>query len=504
MKGTTRRSFLRRSVTVSAAGFVAVNLGYAPWAKAAGANDDIRLAMVGLGSKVKNGGRGRLDMREFQKLPGVRIVALCDVDAANLGPVIEDCQRRNEQVAVYSDVRKLLENQEIDAVSIATPNHWHALATIWACMAGKDVFVQKPASHNIYEGRKMVEAAAKHNRIVLSASGSREPTGYQEALDYIGQGHLGKTVLIRGVTFRPRTSIGKVSGPQKVPSTVDYDLWSGPAPVAPLTRQNLHYDWHWNRLYGNGELGNLSIHDLDGCRMAAGDRLPRHVISLGGRFGYVDDGETPNTQIVYFDYEPAPILFEIRGLPKDKSFHKNALPNRDSWGKDAMDAHEGISVGKVIRCENGYVVTSKNESKAFDNNGRLIHEFKPTTPDLYANFIQAMRSRRPSELAADILQGHLSAALVHMGNLSQYLGRAMSDGEIRERLDGSKELAACYERLKTHLSANGVDLDRTPITMGTPLTMDPDTERFVSDDGAAANELISREYRIPFVVPENV
>jgi hypothetical protein len=266
----------------------------------------------------------------------------------------------------------------------------------------------------------------------------------------------------------------------------------------------LHYDWHWHWLYGDGELGNWGIHHLDGCRMFVGGGLPRHVISIGGRFGYDDDGQTPNTQIIYFDYQPAPVLCELRNLPKDKSFLKNAARDKDSWGEDAMDTYQGIPVGKVIHCENGYVVSTVRSHAAFDRQGKLIKEFRPTTPDLNRNFIDAVRSRRTSDLVADMLQGHLSAVLVHLGNISHRVGKTMPDGEIRQRVQGNRELTAAYDRFKAHLSANGVDLGKTPATPGPMLTFDPDTERFTGEFSEAANRLVSRPYRAPFVVPQQV
>ena len=503
MNAMNRRSFLKRSAIGSAAS-VGASLSVGPWLRAQGANSDIRLGIVGVGSRVKIGGMGKNEIRSFRKVPGVRIVALCDVDSANLGPEVENFEKRKEKVAAYEDVRKLLESKDVDAVVVTTPNHWHALVTIWACQAGKDVYVQKPASHTIFEGRKMVEAARKYHRIVQAPNGSRAPNGYAEAVDFVRQGHLGKIRMVRHVHFSPRSSIGKVPGPQPIPATLNYDLWSGPAPISPLLRQNLHYDWHWQWLYGNGELGNWGIHHLDGCRMFVGGGMPRHVISIGGRFGYDDDGQTPNTQIIYFDYRPAPVLSEFRGLPRDKSFLKNAVPGRDTWGPNAMDTYSGIPIGKVVHCEGGYVISTIRSHTAFDNKGKQIREFKPTTPDLNHNFIQAMRTRRVSDLAADILDGHLSAVLVHMGNISHRVGKTMPDDEIRQRIAGTKELAAAYERFKAHLAANGVDLDKTPATLGAMLTFAADTERFVGDFSEAANQLVSRPYRPPFVVPENV
>jgi predicted dehydrogenase len=503
MNRASRRSFLKRSAAVSAA-FAATGLRASPWLRAAGANDDVRVAVVGVGSRVKIGGMGRNEIRNFRKIPGVRVVALCDVDDANLGPEVESFQKRNEQVAAYRDVRKLLDSKEVDAVVVTTPNHWHALVTIWACQAGKDVYVQKPASHNIFEGRKMVEAAAKYQRIVQCPNGSRGPNGHAEALDYVRRGNLGKVVMVRHVHFSPRTSIGKVSGPRPIPSTLDYNLWSGPAPIEPLVRENLHYDWHWQWPYGDGELGNWGIHHLDGCRMFVGGGLPRHVISIGGRFGYEDDGQTPNTLIVYYDYEPAPVLSEFRNLPKDKSFLANGIAGKDSWGAGAMDSYQGIPVGKVIHCEQGYVISTVSSHVAFDSSGKEIVKFQPATPPQNENFIEAVRSRRGDDLVSDMLQGHLSAVLVHLGNISHRVGRSMPDREIRQRIEGNKELAAAYQRFYDHLAANGVDLDKTPATLGAMLTFDPDTERFVGEFSQAANQLVSRQYRAPFVVPEEV
>lgn len=503
MNLTSRRSFLKQTASASAA-FVGASFCSSPWSRAAGANDDIRLGIVGVGSRVKIGGMGRNEIRSFRKVPGVRIVALCDVDEANLRPEVESFQKRNEKVAAYSDVRKLLENKDLDAVVVTTPNHWHALVTIWACQAGKDVYVQKPASYNIFEGRKMVEAARKYNRIVQCPNGSRAQNGYAEALDYVRQGKLGKVLKVHHVHFAPRCSIGKVGARKPIPSTLDYNLWSGPAPILPVVRENLHYDWHWQWPYGNGELGNWGIHHLDGCRLFVGGGLPRHVISIGGRFGYEDDGQTPNTLIVYYDYEPAPVLSEFRALPKDKSFLANAVAGKDTWGPNAMDSYQGIPVGKVIHCEHGYVISTVSSHVAFDASGKEIVKFKANTPPQNQNFIEAVRSRRSDDLVSDVLQGHLSAALVHLGNISHRLGKATPAADIHQRIAGNKEMSAAYERFQAHLSANGVDINKTPATLGPMLTFDPDTERFTGEFSEPANQLVSREYRAPFVVPEKV
>src|SRR5205807_7292226 len=235
-------------------------------------------------------------------------------------------------VQTYTDVRKLLENKDIDVISTATPNHWHSLITIWSCQAGKDVYVEKPVSHNVFEGRQCVEAARKYNRIVQAGSQGRSNGAQREAFAWIKEGHLGKIKIARGLCYKRRPSIGKVDGPQPIPSQIDYDLWCGPALKLPLTRKKLHYDWHWVWNTGCGDLGNQGIHEMDVARWFLGAmELSPRVFSVGGRLGYVDDGETPNTMVIYHDYPTAPLIFEVRGLP-DKPGSKN------------MDQYKGASI----------------------------------------------------------------------------------------------------------------------------------------------------------------
>ena len=306
MKSITRRDFVKGSM---AAGLSLA----APFSRARGANDDIRVAVVGIRSQGSN------HINWFRNIPGVRIVAICDADKQFLDREEAKFKERNEKVDTYVDYRKLLEDKNIDAIVTATPNHWHALVTIWACQAGKDVYVEKPVSHTIWEGRQMVKAARKYNRIVQAGTQRRSDTGLMEAVEYIRRGNLGKIRVVYGIVYVERGSIGKVDGPQPIPPTVDYDLWCGPAPKTPLMRKNLHYDWHWVWPTGDGDFGNNGIHFIDVCRWFIGaDKLAPRVMSIGGRFGYIDDGETPNTQIVLLDYEPAPIIFEVRGLTRAK------------------------------------------------------------------------------------------------------------------------------------------------------------------------------------------
>lgn len=469
----------------------------ASWApgRALGANEEIRLGVIGIGSFVKIGGKGRGDIRDFRKIPGVRVAALCDCDANHLDYEVQQFHGRGEPVKAYRDFRDLLADDQIDAVSITTPNHWHSLMTILACQAGKDVFVQKPASHNLFEGRQIVEAAKKYKRIVQATHGPRNSGAVAESFDFVRQGNLGPIRCVRGLNYKPRTSIGKVDGPQPIPQGCDYDLWCGPAPTKPLMREYLHYDWHWDWTTGNGDLGNMGIHYVDACRWALGEpALPRRVMSIGARVGYEDDGETPNSMITLLDYESAPIIFEVRGLPKDVSLRSS------NWERNAaqtMDSYRGVRIGTIVDCEGGYVT----DGAAYSRDGQLIRKFTRTRVSTKQNFIDAVRSRDASSLHSPAIEGHLSCGLVHMANISCRLGTATSDHDIRDAVAGKLALSESLARFEDHLQANEV---ADSLALGPMLTMDPAAERFTGEFSESANALLSREYREPFVVPDKV
>jgi predicted dehydrogenase len=476
MEGITRRDFVKASV----AGGMALSL---PFSRVRGANNDVRVAVVGIRSQGGN------HINWFRKIPGVRVVAICDADKQFLEREEKKFKDRSEKVDTYVDYRKLLEDKNIDAVITATPNHWHALVTVWGCQAGKDVYVEKPVCHNIWEGRQMVKAARKYNRIVQAGTQRRSDTGLQEAIQYVQDGNLGKIKIVWGIVYVRRGSIGKVNGPQPVPESVDYNLWCGPAPMEPLMRRSLHYDWHWIWPTGDGDFGNNGIHFTDICRWFLGkNTLPKRVMSIGGRFGYIDDGQTPNTQIVLLDYRPAPIIFEVRGLPRAK-------------GDAAMDAFRGTRAGVVVQCEDGYFVGGW----AYDNDGKKVRQFKRTGGSgHHVNFIKAVRSRKVSDLNADVLEGHLSTALCHMGNVSYRLGKESCRDEMMEAVKGRKELADSFERFQKHLLVNGVDVKQTPRILGPWLEMDSHSERFFGEFSEQANRLVKRDYRKPFILPEEV
>ena len=468
MKRLTRRSFVKKSSLALGAAF-----GLAPHARVLGANDDLRLAVVGFR------GQGGLHLRLLRELPGVRVVALCDADRAVLERGVSEAARMEQPVEGYVDVRKLLESKNVDAVTTATPNHWHCLVTVWACQAGKDVYVEKPLSHNIFEGRKSVEAAAKYQRIVQWGN---QGHGHRTGPPHLEREGLGKIRVVWTSLNRMRQSIGKVTEPQTVPPSIDYDLWTGPAPLQPLMRRNLHYDWHWVWATGDGEIGNNGIYPLDAARLRLGlNTLPRRVMSFGGRFLFDDDGETPNTQIALFQYDPGPLLIcEVRNFPSEQG------PK---------------TIGSKVRYEQGDAGLPGTVGPEGDQGGFGGHK-----GHLF-NFVSAVRSRQESDLRAPLIEGHLSSALVHMANISYRLGTPRSAAAAREVIqDRGSEAVEVFDGFREHLEVNGVDFAKDQVVVGPWLEMDPQTERFVgpANLAAQANELARGHYRPPFIVPEVV
>jgi predicted dehydrogenase len=495
---STRRHFLSRSAALSTGAFY---IAKSSWAQSP--NEKINVAVIGFK------GRGGSHISGFKglKKEGVHIAALCDVDSAVLSKGIASLDQDGIKPTGYTDIRKLLEDKDIDAISIATPNHWHALGTVWAAQAGKDVYVEKPVSHCVWEGRQAVNAARKFGRIVQTGTQSRSSRkGIFEAVQWVQAGNLGKVMLARGLCYKRRASIGKTDGPHTIPESIDWDLWSGPAPKGDLLRAKLHYDWHWQWAYGNGDLGNQGIHQMDIARWFLGEQeLSPLVWSIGGRLGYIDDGETANTQLIYHGYAKAPLIFEVRGLPidaKSKSMDKlmqttTGVKFQPKPGKDAVD---GAGVGVIIECENGTVVVpSYTKAVAFDSKGQ---EFKSWSgsDDHFKNFIQACRSRRSEDLHADILEGHLSSGLCHTGNISYRLGAKAAPAAILEQIKATPLATEALQRMTEHLAKNGVDLERDKLTLGPALQMDPKTERFTGN--GAANSMLKDAYREPFIVPE--
>jgi len=480
MTNFTRRRFLEDSLLAAAAlSAFPASQAFAEVDKSSGsANEKLNLAIVG------TGGRGGEHIRAFCARKDIRLAYVVDADEA-IGQKQADfiAKKYGYRPKFVNDMRKAFDDKSVDIVSVATPNHWHSLVAIWAMQAHKDVYVEKPVSHNITEGRRCVEVARKYGRICQAGTQCRSMDGSIDAIAYVHAGKIGEVKLVRSLCYKLRKSIGP-RGTYPIPASVNYDLWSGPAPMVPLTRPKFHYDWHWQWLWGNGDLGNQGIHQMDIARWGLGvDTLSSRVFSYGGRLGYEDAGETANTQVIYHEFANGKTLaFEVRGLPTDP----------------LMDA----KVGVIFYGTEGYVVlTAYDKGVALDKNMDVVRKFKGGG-DHFDNFIQAVRSRNAKSLRGDILEGHLSSALCHMGNISYRLGRAIPAAEVKKRLADVKtndDALKTFDRVTEHLTANGVKVDQTKMFCGPVLTFDPKTETFPGND--AANVQLTREYRKPFVVP---
>lgn len=482
----SRRDF----VVGSAASFGALAWGGASFA--AKSSSDLRIAIIG----VK--GRGQEHFRGLKQ----NVVALCDVDekilAERANSWKEDLGR---SLDTFVDYRKLLERDDIDAVSIATPNHTHSLIGIAAASAGKHVYVEKPVSHNIWEGRQLAAAASRYNVIMQCGTQSRSSSSLNEAVKFLRDGKLGKIQYALGTCYKPRQSIGKLSSPLPIPSYVNYDLWCGPAEKRDLLRPNLHYDWHWDFNTGNGDMGNQGIHQMDIARWFLGeDKLAPRVLSIGGRLGYQDAADTPNTQIAYFDYPDAPLIFETRGLPRDKS----AQADTASW-KAGMERYRGSQIGVLVQCDQGYLLipNTYNEVIAYGNDGEQIQRWTGGG-DHFANWLQAVEAGDSSMLNGQIHDGDVSSSMCHLGGISHQLGTVTPAAAIAEQVRSDALLSSSFDRMASHLRANDIEIDgdEGAITLGPWLDFDHDSMEFSGNDDA--NAMVSRKYRKPFGVPNVV
>jgi predicted dehydrogenase len=493
MSSMNRRSFLKYSAAAASAG-LATRLPSSAWALPAGANNAVRVAVIGLNGQAFG---NSTHIRILSETPGVRIAALCDVDPNILAREVEKLKRIEGQGPVFAttDARRILERSDIDAITIATCNHWHALLTVWACQAGKDVYVEKPVSHTVWEGRKMIEAAAKYSRVVQAGTQRRSDFGWTDVIQYLKEGHLGKIRWIQGLDY-------KLRDPWKqrlpwYPDWLDYDLYCGPAPMAPLERERLHYDWHFSWDTGNGDLANLEVHQMDIARWITGITTPpRRVLSLGGRFLKDDTSETPNTQVTIFDYDGLPLLFENRGLP--------AKP-----GVRYLDQLRGLRQGLIVQCEGGYYAGDRG-GVAYDNKGAQIKKFAGEGGRYHMkNFVDAVRSRRTRDLAAPIEIGHGSTASCLYGNISYRIGRNARFEGARKALEGIAPALDALDRMKEHLELHGVDLERQSLTLGRWLEIgagDGIAGVESADEPALARArfLLRETHRPPYVIPEQV
>ena len=494
MSHPTRRAFLKSTLAAAASITIA---GTKSSGRVLGANDTIHIAVAGLN------GRGGSHVTEWTHMKGVEIAYLIDPDTRTYGRRLKQiASAGGKEAHVLKDVRQALEDKNLDAISIATPNHWHALMTIWACQAGKDVYVEKPCSHNIHEGRIAVEAAKHYGRIVQHGTQNRSSKEVARAIDVIRSGQLGKLLISRGLCYKDgvpgsrltRASIGYAS-PKDPPKELDFNLWLGPAKEQPYHANLVHYRWHWFWDFGNGDIGNQGVHEIDKARWAIrGGLLPRTVFSLGGRLGHTqpDQGETPSSQIALLDYGETLLIFEVRGLPSK--------------------AYRGAKVGNTYHLEAGTIVIGDGRSTKFypqgSNKAEPLPEvttaakYEPRGGNHFGNFITAVRSRRTEDLNAPIVEGHYSAALIHLANASYRLGEAVPFNPRTKAFGDNKEAYETLARMEEYLKENKVNLAETKYRLGRKLTVDTQSESVPGDP--EANRLLTRNYRKPFAVPDKI
>ena len=490
MKNYTRRQFISNSM---AAGAGASFMSLMPQASnAAGSpNDAIQVGLIGIGWK----GEGTL--KELLKTDGVRIVALCDVDQENLAKGQALLKEKGLTAKTYVDMRHLLDDQSVDAVVISTPNHWHALATIWGCQAGKDVYVEKPVTHNLWEGRKMVEAARKYGRMVQAGTQNRSDVGFIAGMDYIREGHLGEMLWTHGFWYKYRENGDTVAGPQPIPSSVDYNLWTGPAPMKPLMRKNLHYDWHWNWDTGNGDLGNLGGHKTDdSLNIIQVNELPKRFLCLGGLYGHNDGWQTPNVQTAFVEYQnKPPVIVDVRSLPAK------------AGAKYETDLRK-TRKGSIIQCEGGYFAGGRGGGIVYDNDGNRIKQFPGDGGKThFQNWFDAIRTRDRHSMKAEIEISVNSANLCHLANLAYRSGVPTSINRVIEQVGDYEHAIETVHSIAKQVRDNDFDLEKYPLTCSGWMKYDPKAMDFSGggDYGSSmANTLAKPQYRAPFVVPDKV
>lgn len=487
----SRRAFLRGAAAAIGTGLIARSVATPAWARPMGANDDVRVAVIGLNNK------GADHIRQLLKTRGARIVALCDVDPKILAREVNALKARQMDVFATTDARRVLERDDVDAVVIAVGDHWHALLTVWACQAGKDVYIEKPTSRTVWEGRKIIEAAAKYGRIVQAGIQRRSDPGVEDAVRYVREGHLGRVQWIRTVYNERRTSIGRRL--PWYPDWLDYDLYCGPMPMAPLERDELHYYWRFMWNAGTGDMANFGIHVLDMARRFGNyDAPPGRVMCAGGRFLNPDVGETPNTLLAVFDYPDAPpLVFEHHGLP--------ARP-----GVSFTDAYRGLHMGICVQCEGGYYAGGTGGA-VYDNQDRLIKKLPGDGGEMHmGNFLAAARSRRAQDLAAPIAVGHASTAICLHANISYRIGQAADMARVRRSLDGVPMALDSLDRMERNLVANNVDPARQMLTLGPWLALDRGGDGLTGVEGGdesaldRARYLLRETQRPPYAIPDRV
>jgi len=442
---STRRSFVKTVSLGAAAGF-AINRPSFASQRIIGANDRVRVAVVGIR------GMGFGHIKANAALKNCEVAALCDVDQ-NLVPERVKWLQDNghPKPKIYPDIRRLLEDPSIDAICVATPNHWHALAGVWAAQAGKHSTLEKPGTHNFFEGKKLIEASRKYNVLIQHHAERRAHSGFKDAVAFMRKGGIGEIYMAKGICYKWRNTIGR-KAEEPVPAGVDYDLWLGPAPKRPFTRNRFHYNWHWHWDYGNGDLGNQGAHQMDIARWGLGVTYPTKISSMGGRYMFDDDQETANTQMCLFEF-PNP-----NGRGDKKSLLQFEVRHWMSNDEAELGSNDNI-IGNLFYGSEGYLaINLGGQWRTYLGKKREPGPSGRGSGEMFQNFIDAIRANDRTKLEGDIAEGHPSCALLHFANTSYRLGRT--------------------------------------------LNFDPKTERYIGDE--EANAMLTRPYRKPFVVPDKV
>ena len=457
----------------------------APLLRAASPNETINLGFISCG------GRGGELMGAFSKLEGVRVAGLCDPDAERLG----NARKRFPEAKAWADLRGLLDEPGIDAVVIASSNHWHCLAAIWAMQAGKDVYVEKPLSHSQWEGQQTVAAAAHYGKICQVGMQQRSDPMQAEIKRFLHEERsLGKILSARVNRYGVRAPIGKRTTPLPMPASLDYNLWLGPAQDLPIYRDNLQYDWHWVWNTGSGEMGNWGVHVLDDLRNNVFlDRvtLPRRIFGGGGRVVWNDAGETPNVHFVYFDTGSIPVVIGLANITAEPDAKRSPL-------------HPGPGSGYIAYCEGGRLEGQRGRATAFDKDGKAIKEFKGSggMGQHQQNFLDALRRRDASLLKANVLVGHHSTGWCNLANIAFQAGGAYTAAAAKSLADESGLWESLLSETETALRAHGLALTSPAVQLSPMLEFDPAAETFVGPHAELANRFLKRQYRPGFVVPD--
>lgn len=479
MSRLSRRSFMASAAAASAA------MTFPSAVRSGMAIDDVNLGFISCGNRAGQ------HMGMFSKVDGVNIAAVCDPDEGRVGAA----QKKYAGATGYSDLRNVLDDKSIDAVVVATTNHWHCLASIWAMEAGKDVYVEKPLSHSQWEGRQTVNAARKYKRICQVGTQQRSDPMQAEIKDFLHKEKaLGEIQSARVNRIGVRAPIGKRKTPLVIDKSVDYDLWLGPAQDQPIYRDKLQYDWHWDFNTGSGEMGNWGVHVLDDLRNNIFQdevKLPKRVFGAGGRIAWNDAGDTPNVHFVYFDTGSIPVVIALSNLtagPKERKSPK----------------HVGPGSGYMAYCEGGRFEGQRSRGRAFDKDGKLIKEFKGNGGNglHHENFIAAVRNRDVGTLNTDIEMGHLSTGWCNLANIAYRTGTPFrkADSEVVSGDGGIWD--SVVDEMGRHIAAHGVKLESDEIKLSPMLTVDVENENFVGANAEVANRFVKREYRAGYEVPE--